>query len=580
MDEGASRVSRRTILAGAGSLGASTLAGCSEQFWSRAEDTGPEQVELTIKTLPADDDAVAAKLMSQLRENYIAAGIDATHEPLGRADLYRDIFLEGDYDVFVIRHPGLKEFDALRGLLHSSFTTERGWQNPFRFSDVTIDDLLESQQSSNADRDESLAELFEFLEETAPYTTIAYPHQVGGVRPDLDVSISPRHPLEYVDVLATERADGPRDGPIAIGVYGEGLTNRFNPIVVDQNSIPGLLGLVYDPLARRVPSEDDVVPWLAESVSWDETDDTRATVTLHEGTRWHDGAELDADDVVFTMEFLEDTSLGAIDGSVPAPRYRARLALLEGVTRIDERTVELSFGSTRRSAAARVLTIPLLPEHIWEPRSEVVAEHRTEAVLADNEEPIGAGLFRFESVTADSLELAPFDDHVLRDPVAQPEILDGESAFTGIHFRIDPNVGAMIDALLDGEIDLTASNIPPSELDTFREASGATIVSTQSRAFYMIGYNYHHSSLVNPHFRRILSRLIDREHVVSELFDGLAEPAMSRNSLVGITDDAWDDNRASSVTTFPGTDGEIATQEVRSLFEDAGYQYENDALIE
>ncbi|ELY97041.1 family 5 extracellular solute-binding protein [Natrialba chahannaoensis JCM 10990] len=587
-------VTRRSLLAGASGVGLSALAGCSERFWSRAENASPEQVELTIKTVPADDDAIAAMIMSQLRENLQAAGIAATHEPITEAELYRDVLIDGDYDVFVVKHPGIDEYDALHGLLHSQFVAERGWQNPFHFSDVGADELLERQRTADGEeREETLTELFDYLLETAPFTTVAYPDRIGGARENLSLSRPPRQAIEFVDILSQEFDNGPFDRPLEIGVYGETLADRLNPIVVDRNRVQGLLGLLYDPLARR-PTVDihgsgetaTYEPWLAEQIEWDDDSGLTATVTLRSGLRWHDGERLDADDVDFTFRFLEDTSLGDVEGTVPAPRYRDRQTLIENTNRIeviDDRTLELPFGSTARPAAVRALSVPILPEHIWEPRSEVIAERQTRALVADNDEPTGSGLFEFGETSMDELVLEPFEDHVLRstDVPNRPNALQNFSQFEGIRYQIAPNVGAMLDALADGTIDVTANAVPPDEVTTITDASGVSMTTTSTTSFYMVGYNIHHPELGNPNVRQILSQLIDREYVVSEFFNGFAEEPTQSNALFGSQGQARLDGTESTtpLSVFPGSDGEIDPERVRQLFVEVGYQYDDGALL-
>ncbi|ELY86608.1 family 5 extracellular solute-binding protein [Natrialba hulunbeirensis JCM 10989] len=587
-------VTRRSLLAGASGVGLSALAGCSERFWSRAENTSPEQVELTIKTVPADDDAIAAMIMSQLRENLQAAGIDATHEPITEAELYRDVLIDGDYDVFVVKHPGIDEYDALHGLLHSQFVAERGWQNPFHFSDVGVDELLERQRTTDGDaREESLTELFDYLLETAPFTTVAYPDRIGGAQEQLSLSRPPRRAIEFVDILSQEFDDGPFDRPLEIGVYGEALTDRLNPLVVDRNRIQGLLGLLYDPLARRSttdthePGEPATYePWLAEQIEWDDDGGLTATVTLRDGLRWHDDERLDADDVAFTFRFIEDTSLGDVEGTVPAPRYRDRQTLLENTGRIeviDDRTLELPFGSTGRPAAVRALSVPILPEHIWDPRSEVIAERQTRALVADNDEPVGSGLFEFGETSMDELVLEPFEDHVLRsaDVPNRPSVLENFPQFEGIRYQIEPNVGAMLDSLADGAVDVTANAVPPDEVATITDASGVSTTTTSTTSFYMVGYNIHHPELGNPNVRQILSQLIDREYVVSEFFNGFAEEPTRSNELFGSRGQTHLDGTESTMplSVFPGSDGEIDPERVRQLFVEVGYQYDDGALL-
>ncbi|EMA36645.1 ABC transporter substrate-binding protein [Halobiforma nitratireducens] len=629
MEKGAPSTTRRRALAGAGSVVTASLAGCSERLWSRAENVGTDQIGLTIKTVPADDDLAAATIMSQFRENLRDAGIAVTHEPVPRPDLYRDVLLRGDYDVFVARHPGIDEYDALRGLLHSQFVGERGWQNPFHFSDLTADEYLEAQRDRSGDeRHEAIEDLLEHLAEAVPYTTVAFPLEVAGCREGIDARRPLSGPLDYLDVLSREPADGARDGPLDVGVYGERLGDRLNPLVVDRNRVDGLLGLLYDPLVRsvatddsdadegsgnglvtsappdgpgRTPPEREPVPWLAEDVTWeDDGPYLRADVTLRDGLRWHDGTELTATDVVFTYRFIQDTSGGEVDGGVPAPRYRSRQTVLETVDALDDRTVRFSFGETTRPAAARAFSVPVLPEHVWEPRTEIVADQRTEALTTDNEAPVGSGLFLFEEVTMDTIRLEPFEEHVFRGSEDRPDVLEGFSQYSGLRFRIAPNVGTMIDSLLEGEIDLTGDAIPPGEVESLVDGDGVSTVTGTANSFYIVGYNHHHPELGNPRFRRLISRLVDRQHAAVELFDGYAQPANSIGSHVGIPDGAFgpdygvgsvaggndgDDGDSTSddvpdVLEFPGTDGEIDVELVRSLFRDAGYRYEDGELLE
>jgi peptide/nickel transport system substrate-binding protein len=573
-------VTRRAMLASASVGVTGALAGCADTLWSRAENPTPDQVSLTIKAVPADDDVLSAKIASRLRENFEAVGIDAGFEPITKAELHRDILLNGEYDVFVVRHSGLDEYDDLRGLLHSQYVSEAGWQNPFHFSDVTADDFLESQlTAAETEREQILSDLFEHLSETVPYTVVGFPDLIGAVRTDLNLTSPPRTGIDYVEVFSTEQDDGSRDDPLEVGVFGEALAARLNPIAVDRNRIPGLMELVYDPLVARL--DDELVPWLAADVEWNESSPLRATVTLREGVQWHDGEELDADDIAFTYQLLQDTSLGENESALPAPQYRTQQTLVEEVHAVDEQTVEFSFQTTTRSVAVRALQIPLLPEHVWEPRAEIVGEQQTEALTDDNEEPVGSGLFVVDDVTDDTeVELSLFDDHVfLEEPSDRPSALEAFPQFDGLRFQIAPNAGALVDSLTDGEIDLTGSPIPADETGPILEDADSIVITKPTSECYMVGYNAQHPDLGNPNFRRVLSRLIDREHAVEELFDGFAEPALTRSSLFGIADSSIGADET-GLTEFPGSDGELDVERAMELFRAENYRYDDGVLLE
>ncbi|SDK15398.1 ABC transporter substrate-binding protein [Natronorubrum texcoconense] len=584
MEDVAPSTTRRGLLAGGGVAAVSSLAGCFDRLWSQAETPGPDQISMSIKAVPADDDPIAATIASRLRENYSDAGIDASHEPVAKAELYRDVLLEGEYDVFVARHPGYDDPDDLYGLLHSRFVGEQGWQNPFRFTELAADNHLETQrEATEDDRPAELVELLDHLLQSVPFTAVAHPYRITGARESFEVPSPPRDALGYVELCA-HAANGPRDGPLEVGVFGEGLTERLNPLAVDRNRIEGLLDLLYDPLARRI--DGSYVPWLAESAEWDEGGGLRARITLREGLEWHDGEPIDADDVAFTFELIEDTSLGEVEGGIPAPRFRGQQTLVESTDVVDSRTIELYFVNTTRAVAARALTIPLFPEHIWAERSELLTDRQTVAVTDDNENPVGSGLFAFADASTDEeVVLEPFDAHALRGTSDRPSVLEGFSRFEGIRFQVAPNSGAMRDLLIDGDIDVTASEIPPGSVEEIRDASDVSTTMETTDAFYMVGFNSQHAELGNPNFRRVCARLIDRQHVVSEIFEGFATQAKGTPSLVGIHDDAWeydDDEFADpdpDILSFPGTDGSVDTSQSQPLFQDIGYNYDGGQLL-
>lgn len=575
---------RRQFLAAAGGGLLGSLAGCVDRVWTQAEEPGAEQVAIRILTPPADDDAIAAKLSSRLRENAAAVGIDVTHVPLGEGELLRRVLLEREFDVVVVRHPGFDEFDALTGFLGSQFVTEAGWQNPFRYSDVPTDELLAAQRRTGTDRSAALGDLFAFLEETVPYTAIASPDELGAVRASLAVDRVPRRPLDYLDVLATQPDDGPRDGPLRLGAHGDVVAERLNPLVVDRNRIPGLVDLLYDPLVRRRPPVGDdperTIPWLAASLEWQVGDETSVTVTLREDLSWHDGTALEAGDVAFTVAMLADTSRGDADAPIPAPRFRSRRTVIDRVRVLDADRLVFEFSDVTQPAAARALTIPVLPEHVWDDRTTVVADRRTQALVEDNDEPIGSGLVTVTSVADERIELEPFTDHVFwRSADDRPDLFADGFQFRGLTIDVVPNAAAMLDALRAGEIDLTVGTVPPGELDRLSAESEISPVVSRSGAWYLLGYDHTHPALGNPNFRRVFSQLIDRDEVVTTIFDDRATAATSRTAVFGFADDRVDDSVASEVADFPGSDGDLDVAGARARFADVGYQTEDETLL-
>lgn len=570
-------IGRRRLLAAAGAA-ATALAGCSDALRFRAGNSAPEQVSLTVKTPPPDDDPIAAKIASQHAENLRAAGVDAVPEPVDPPELYREVLLEHDFDLFVTRHPGFDDPDALRALLHSDFAGERGWQNPFGFSDPTVDELLE-RQATDDDREEPLTELFEYLLATSPYTAIAFPDRLGAANSSLGLSAPPRRPVEFVQLLEHVSSQHDREEPVRAGLFGQVSIDRLNPVAVDVADVEFVCDLLYDPLVRETPR--GYVPWLADDVRWDEDGELEATVPLRDDLTWHDGTSITPGDVTFTVAFLEDTADGATESPLPAPRHRGLVTAIDGVSRVGRRAVRFSFDDRSRAVARRALTIPLLPEHVWADRTEPIDESLTEALAWDNEEPVGSGLFTFADASGDRLELQPYDDHVLRrDGVpGYEDLLEGDHGDAGLEFRVSPTATTVVETLLADDVDLVRGSFTPSTLESVADDPGTSTMGTSTRSFYLVGYNTRRPELGNHRFRETVSQLVDRQYVADEFCDGRAEPALTPDALVGVFGDEWRPQRP-DVLTFPGTDGEIDVDVVRTRFEEAGgYRYDEDGNL-
>ena len=71
-----------------------------------------------------------------------------------------------------------------------------------------------------------------------------------------------------------------------------------------QNRGPGFfkMELIYDSLLEK--DENGLIPWLAKE--WEVSEDGKTfTFTLVDGAKWHDGKDLTAEDVAFTVEYFK-----------------------------------------------------------------------------------------------------------------------------------------------------------------------------------------------------------------------------------------------------------------------------------
>lgn len=108
------------------------------------------------------------------------------------------------------------------------------------------------------------------------------------------------HPLPGgTDTARTE--PGRRGGVFIDSTPGEPST--FNPLVSEDATSSGFIGLFLDSLVHNNPVTQEVEPGLA--TRWEIAPDNKTfTFHLRPGVRWSDGHPFSADDVVFTFQAI------------------------------------------------------------------------------------------------------------------------------------------------------------------------------------------------------------------------------------------------------------------------------------
>lgn len=572
-------VGRRIVLTGAASATCVSLSGCLSELRAAVTHSAPETVDVTIKTLPGDEDPTAVQIGRRLRSNLETSGMDATIELKTEAELLRDFLFDFDFDIIVTRHPGHGDPDSLRPYLHSIYTEEPGWQNPFGLSSEAIDQLLDEQVGRVESRWETVAELQHELTSRMPFSTVAAPQRLTAVRSGFDEEWGGRNP----DSIPSYLAPGDPSDPIEecrIGVFQNHATINQNVLAIEYRTNDQLIDLLYDPLVRSIG--DEYVPWLAESWTLDdEGDNTTLTVTLRDDVHWHDGTPVDADDVAFTYRFLADTALGEAEITVPAPRFRRQSSLVESIDVPERVQIRLDLVDCNPQVCLDTLTVPILPAHRWRERIETIQEFLTEAVLDDIEDPIGSGPFQFvESTPDESLVLERNVDHFLLDGRPIPDVLEPyRPGIERLDVTVPPNALTAVELLDNDDLDLIGSRIDPEAATEAENRSNVAVHAHETPSYYFIGYNVRRHPFGDHQFRRAVARLIDREHIAETVFQNTAAPIDSplHSSPFLAAEYRW--RGESSAGPFPGSNGELDPDQARDVFREVGYRYGDDGRL-
>ncbi|MBP9821414.1 MAG: hypothetical protein KBC98_00810 [Candidatus Pacebacteria bacterium] len=182
------------------------------------------------------------------------------------------------------------------------------------------------------------------------------------------------------------------DVPVDGGSIREGVigTPRFiNPVLASSDVDRDMTALVYSGLMRRGDTHD-LINDLAESYTIS-PDGKVYTFTLRPNLKFHDGKQLTSDDVLFTIEKIQNGTLKSplrinwIDVEVTAP---------------DEQTIVFNL---KQPYAGFLLatTVGILPKHIWGSMSD------DEFEFSDyNTKPIGSGPYKVVDING-SKDSAP-----------------------------------------------------------------------------------------------------------------------------------------------------------------------------
>ena len=226
--------------------------------------------------------------------------------------------------------------------------------------------------------------------------------------------------------------------PKAGGTYVEGvigpLTN-VNPIFASTPADQAASRLIFSSLLRY-DVNNRLTTDLAESITSDDKAG-RYTVKLKPDLYWHDGAVLDADDVVFTVEMIKN------------PKTRSNLQHnLQGVSvdAVDQQTVVFSLTSSF-SPFPNLLTFGILPEHIL----QGYRPEQLRTVAFNSSEAVGSGPFKLQrlvnvtNVDSDSRELK-------LQLVANPRYHHGAPLLEAFTLWAAPSTERLLQLLRDGKL--------------------------------------------------------------------------------------------------------------------------------
>lgn len=293
--------------------------------------------------------------------------------------------------------------------------------------------------------------------------------------------------------------------PVEGGTHKEGIigTPRFvNPVLSFTNADKDVESLVFSGLTRKT-IDGSIVLDLAEDFSVS-ADNLVYTFTIDENARFHDGKPVTAEDVVFTIQKIQNPE-------IKSPKQ----VLWEGVKVevVDTKRVRFVLKQPFIGFLENT-TIGILPKHKWE---DVAVDEFTFSPL--NTEPIGAGKYKIQNVKRTK---GSVDTYVLK----QSRYYHGEKPLIRkIHLYFFEDDTEAIRALKNNQVDAVAG-LGPDSVDSLPPNTDI-YTATLHRMFGLFFHQKENSPIQEKAVRQAIDLALDRQTIIQEVFQGFGEPIKS-----------------------------------------------------
>lgn len=285
--------------------------------------------------------------------------------------------------------------------------------------------------------------------------------------------------------------------------------------------------LTQSKLIRINKETQEVEPWLAESVTADEPG-RRYTVKLRSGVTFSDGHAFTADDVLFSFEALYDANAH----STLASTIRVAGKPLEVAAR-DPQTVTITFPSAFAPGLRLLDNLPILPRHVLGDALKNGAFDKAWSLSTPPSEVVGLGPFLLKEYAAGQRVVFERNPRYWRKDAkgVQLPYLDR------LTIEMIPDANAELLRLQAGQLDMTASEVPPESYASVKRAADAGAVkifdlgvALDADSFWFnlkpgaFGTDPRAAWLQRDELRRAISMAVDRRLFADTVYFGAGDP--------------------------------------------------------
>lgn len=299
-------------------------------------------------------------------------------------------------------------------------------------------------------------------------------------------------------VISTNDHQGPKTAKhLTIGIWN--TAGNITTYTIGNSWNDWLLWLAFDKLREPSPYVGQSENWLATDIK-QVSDDARSwEITLREGVKWHDGTELTADDVVFTMLYYREG---------PANRWThhtSAVPRMETVEKLDRYRLRITAEKPMPNFdTITAADLPIIQKNQW----ENVEDPRKFEDLA-----IGTGPYKL-------VEYEP--DQYYRYE-ANKDYWKGAPTVDEITLVMIKDPQTMFTALKTGEIDGAARSLPPELVLQWQNDPAIEIAKAPTLWGTWLDMNLSRKPFDNREFRRALALSLDADAIAEKIMLGQAK---------------------------------------------------------
>lgn len=277
--------------------------------------------------------------------------------------------------------------------------------------------------------------------------------------------------------------------------------DTLNPLTTKNSYVSDFLGFIYEGLTK-LDKDQKVIGVLSDS--WSDSDGGLIwNFHIRDGVRWHDGQDLTAYDVEFTINTLLNVGVQSI--------YKPLVKNILSCAAVDSSNVKIIL-SKPNSFTPEMMTFPILPKHKF---SKLGVGNGSESI-----DPVGTGPYKYVSRNEDCITLK-------QNSAWWYLSTGGESEKTlyieNININIYGNKNDAMRALQSGDLDIMS--IEQTDISKYKNRSDVVIKKFSSRDYEFLSFNLNDSIMSDIAVRKAIAAAVNRNELIEDILPGSATAA-------------------------------------------------------